>query len=110
MRIIQRGHIFSVKYIDIELLKFLGSQSNEFLIPREKITQALNKIRADYAKNNLDFKIDNILEEHYLINGCYIKFGRYPKPPNLDVEGGINLYSESEGILESLVKQLNLPL
>ena len=52
MQIIQREHIFSVKYIDIELLKFLGSQSNEFPIPREKITQALNKIRADYAKNN----------------------------------------------------------
>ena len=106
----KRRNIFFVEYCDdVEFPKRFNAADKEYIIiNRKSIVSALRKAREKYEHNILPFLYDG--RENYLIGNCLVKFGRAFSPNYVDIESGVDLFSDSGASLEMIIKDLGLPL
>lgn len=104
------GNIFFARYCDdLEYPKQIFATGEGYVvIDRGLFTSALSKTRVKYGGNILPFQYDE--RENYFIGNCLVKFGRALSPNCVDIIRGVDLFSDSRASLESIIKDLGLPL
>ncbi len=94
------GNIFFARYCDdLEYPKQIFATGEGY---------AFSKTRVKYGGKSLPFQYDE--RENYFIGNCLVKFGRALSPNCVDIIRGVDLFSDSRASLESIIKDLGLPL